>query len=138
MSKLKSVTVHIQDVDYIGEDITLAEDSPYNNVIYLLLKEKETSNLYVCILTPTDVKDLANLEADLSPREMNFFADQLKLRKSPMTLVVSPEDELVTAEMLQMSEEDLILLQQQEELSKQQTQAIRAKFGFKNFGDVNV
>jgi hypothetical protein len=132
MANLKAITAYIQDVEYVGEDITISDSSPYNNVIILLLKEKSTQDLYTAILTPEMVQQLAGLSQDLNPREMKVFADRLSERKLPIRIVVEPEKDQITAEMLQMSEEDLLLINKDEEEQAQQTQKILERFKFNN------
>lgn len=128
-SAQKIIMVKVQDVEYTGEDITMGENNPDNNNIYLLLKEVQTGDLFVSVLSHDDVRELTGFS--LSPKEMMFFADKLRERKQPMRVVVNPESEQITPEMLSMSEEDLLLLQQDEQRLNENARDIINKFRFK-------
>lgn len=85
------------DEDIGEEDLEFSE---YKNAVVLLLQDVETFNVFHCPLSAENVKELARLDTEPTPRQLIKFAEALRGREAPVTLLVSPDSDLVTPEMV--------------------------------------
>jgi len=113
---------------YVEEDLDKDfEETPfseYGDSVVLLLQDVETSNVFHCPLSASNVKDLARLADDPSPRQLIKFAAALRHRDAPVTLLVSPDSDLVTPDMLEALQKKGLL---QDAKAQEKYEAAKAK-----------
>lgn len=101
---------------YVEEDLdTDVEETPfseYGNSVVLLLQDVETFNVFHCPLSASNVQELANLTQEPTPRQLIKFAEALRHRNAPVTLLVSDDSSLVTPDMIKELQENGLLKNQ--------------------------
>jgi len=106
---------------YVTEDLDSdIEETPfseYGDSVVLLLQDVETFNVFHCPLSAKNVADLANLSQDPTPRQLIKFAEALRHRDTPVTLLVATDSDLVTPEMVKKLQKKG-LLQSEEAMKK--------------------
>jgi gas vesicle protein len=92
----------------VGDDDE-SEFSQYENSVVLLLQDVETSNVFHCPLSAGNISELANLKSEPTPRQLIKFAEALRERESPVSLLVASDSSLVTSEMVHKLKEKGLL-----------------------------
>jgi hypothetical protein len=112
MKKLQTRTCMIIDATYspgVEEDLDSEEQlsssdksflSEYSNSVVLLLQDVDTFNTFHCPLSAQDIKELTNLKSEPTPRELIKFAEALRSREAPVTLLASKDSEEITPDMI--------------------------------------
>lgn len=106
---------------YVAED--LESDAPetpfseYGDSVVLLLQDVETFNIFHCPLSASSVAELASLSTELTPRQLIKFAENLRHRSAPVTLLVATDSDLVTPDMVKELQK-IGLLQNEEAMKK--------------------
>jgi gas vesicle protein len=90
---------------YVAEDADSDSEkespfSDYGDSVIILLQDVETYNTYHCPLTSADIQSLIKSSEELTPRQLIKFAEALSNRESPVTLLVAPDSQTVTPEMI--------------------------------------
>lgn len=85
----------------LDEEVTESPFSEYGDSVVVLLQDVETYNTYHCPLTSADIKSLLNSSDELTPRQLIKFADALRNREHPVTLLVAEDSQLVTPDMVE-------------------------------------
>lgn len=97
----------------LDEDVDETPFSEYGNSVVLLLQDVETFNVFHCPLSSENIKELAKTSQDPTPRQLIKFADALRHRDAPVTLLVSEDSNLVTPDMIKKLQSKGLLNNQQ-------------------------
>ena len=106
---------------YVQEDLDGDDEqtpfSEYGDCVLLLLQDVDTYNVFHCPLSAENVVELAKLSKSPTPRQMIKFAEALRSRQSPVSLLVATDSDLVTPDMIKRLQ-DKGLLQTDEAMKK--------------------
>lgn len=104
----QEVLCRIVDAEFNDEVMDVDDgESKHELGIVLTLRLEESGEMVPAYLTENDVRGLTGLQRPLSSMELVKFAHELSNRTEPMKLVIDPQEDLVTSEMIAMVPESV-------------------------------
>ena len=101
----KSVFREVKILDAVLKEDEGTEDEPtIIQYIWLQLQDLKSERVYSAVLTLDDIKELTGMNRYLEGRELINFTIALKNREDSLSLVLNPENEDITADMIKNEE----------------------------------
>jgi hypothetical protein len=98
LTKIKGSILDAQFHETLQDELS---NDVYSNCVVLVIQDEESRRVFISALSEPDIRAVAGTKSTLSSRDMITFASELRERVTPVTVLVNPETDEITPEMLQ-------------------------------------